>query len=283
VFINRHSLWFWICGIHEFKKNLRTHCKKSKELSWKNKFLVCFVPIWVISRIMLRQIDTSTFKLWNERFKEPHVGLPKIIYPKEFKKKKTTSEFRFPDNAIALEIRKLGNPIVSTSFMMKMIEYTTDRIGTKMAEPTVDMVMTAVGDNQYHNHRPIGVEPVLVRTGRGYWYYLSLVLLGFFFFKIFKMYFKKILISQRHRHKEKKTIASLEPLKNQLLLVENQHTVWLWRCNKRSLTLKTLDVRVKAKKNTLRLCVFKGYKKIWKLKSVKINSWKIINRNHQSH
>ena len=78
----------------------------------------------------VKQIDTPTYKILKR-------GLPGAFtfvlpgnnnLPKAFKNKKTVG-IRIPDNAIVREIvRKLGNPIVSTSIYDEddLLEYTTD-------------------------------------------------------------------------------------------------------------------------------------------------------------
>jgi tRNA threonylcarbamoyl adenosine modification protein (Sua5/YciO/YrdC/YwlC family) len=92
--------------------------------------------------------------------------------PKEFKKK-TTVGIRVPDNAIALEIvRKLGNPIVSTSIYDEddVIEYTTDpELIFEKWQNLVDLVIDGgYGDNQPSTIIDLsGDEPVLVRAGKG--------------------------------------------------------------------------------------------------------------------
>ena len=92
--------------------------------------------------------------------------------PKEFKKK-TTVGIRVPDNAIALEIvRKLGNPIVSTSIYDEddVIEYTTDpELIFEKWQNLVDLVIDGgYGDNQPSTIIDLsGPEPVIVREGKG--------------------------------------------------------------------------------------------------------------------
>ncbi len=122
----------------------------------------------------VRQIDTSTFKLLKRALPGAYTFiLPgNNNLPKEFKKK-TTVGIRVPDNAIALEIvRKLGNPIVSTSIYDEddVIEYTTDpELIFEKWQNLVDLVIDGgYGDNQPSTIIDLsGSEPVVVREGKG--------------------------------------------------------------------------------------------------------------------
>ncbi|MBC7846220.1 MAG: threonylcarbamoyl-AMP synthase [Flavobacterium sp.] len=122
----------------------------------------------------VKQIDTSTFKLLKRALPGPYTFiLPgNTNLPKEFKKK-TTVGIRIPDNSIALEIvRKLGNPIVSTSIRDEddVIEYTTDpELIFEKWQNLVDVVV----DGGYGNNMAStiidlsGDEPIVVREGKG--------------------------------------------------------------------------------------------------------------------
>ena len=122
----------------------------------------------------VRQIDTSTFKLLKRALPGAYTFiLPgNNNLPKEFKKK-TTVGIRVPDNAIALEIvRKLGNPIVSTSIHDDddVIEYTTDpELIFEKWQNLVDLVIDGgYGDNQASTVIDLsGHEPVVIREGKG--------------------------------------------------------------------------------------------------------------------
>ncbi len=122
----------------------------------------------------VRQIDTSTFKLLKRALPGAYTFiLPgNNNLPKEFKKK-TTVGIRVPDNAIALEIvRKLGNPIVSTSIYDEddVIEYTTDpELIFEKWQNLVDVVIDGgYGDNQPSTIIDLsGPEPVILREGKG--------------------------------------------------------------------------------------------------------------------
>jgi tRNA threonylcarbamoyl adenosine modification protein (Sua5/YciO/YrdC/YwlC family) len=122
----------------------------------------------------VKQIDTATFKLLKKSLPGPYTFiLPgNNNLPKEFKKK-TTVGIRIPDNSIALEIvRKLGNPIVSTSIRDEddVIEYTTDpELIFEKWQNLVDMVVDGgYGDNIGSTIIDLsGYEPVVVREGKG--------------------------------------------------------------------------------------------------------------------
>jgi tRNA threonylcarbamoyl adenosine modification protein (Sua5/YciO/YrdC/YwlC family) len=122
----------------------------------------------------VKQIDTATFKLLKRALPGPYTFiLPgNTNLPKEFKKK-TTVGIRIPDNSIALEIvRKLGNPIVSTSIRDEddVIEYTTDpELIFEKWQNLVDVVVDGgYGDNMASTIIDLsGYEPVVVREGKG--------------------------------------------------------------------------------------------------------------------
>lgn len=122
----------------------------------------------------VKQIDTSTFKILKRSLPGPYTFiLPgNNNLPKEFKKKNTVG-IRVPDNNIVLEIvRKLGNPIVSTSIYDEddVIEYTTDpELIFEKWQNKVDMVI----DGGYGDNHPStvidlsGHEPEIIREGKG--------------------------------------------------------------------------------------------------------------------
>lgn len=122
----------------------------------------------------IKQIDTSTFKILKRALPGPYTFiLPgNNNLPKEFKKK-TTVGIRVPDNEIALEIvRKLGNPIVSTSIHDEdeVIEYTTDpELIFEKWQKLVDVVIDGgYGDNEASTIIDLSEgEPVVVREGKG--------------------------------------------------------------------------------------------------------------------
>jgi tRNA threonylcarbamoyl adenosine modification protein (Sua5/YciO/YrdC/YwlC family) len=122
----------------------------------------------------VKQIDTQTFKLLKKALPGPYTFiLPgNNNLPKEFKKK-TTVGIRVPDNNIVREIvRRLGNPIVSTSIYDEdqVLEYSTDpELIFEKWQNLVDMVI----DGGYGDNIPSTIidlsehEPVVVREGKG--------------------------------------------------------------------------------------------------------------------
>lgn len=122
----------------------------------------------------VRQIDTPTFKILKRALPGAYTFiLPgNNNLPKEFKKK-TTVGIRVPDNNIALEIvRKLGNPIVSTSIYDEdeVLEYTTDpELIFEKWQNLVDIVIDGgYGDNQPSTVIDLsGGESVVIREGKG--------------------------------------------------------------------------------------------------------------------
>lgn len=122
----------------------------------------------------VKQIDTSTFKILKRSLPGPYTFiLPgNNNLPKEFKKKSTVG-IRVPDNEIVLEIvRKLGNPIVSTSIKDDddVIEYTTDpELIFEKWQNIVDAVIDGgYGDNVASTVIDLsGYEPEIIREGKG--------------------------------------------------------------------------------------------------------------------
>lgn len=122
----------------------------------------------------VRQIDTATFKILKRGLPGPYTfilpgnnNLPKI-----FKKKKTVG-IRVPDNAIALSlVRKLGNPIISTSIYDEdeLIEYTTD---PELIHEKWNNLVSVVIDGGYGDNVASTIidlsegEPKVIRKGKG--------------------------------------------------------------------------------------------------------------------
>ncbi|MCC9043424.1 threonylcarbamoyl-AMP synthase [Myroides sp. M-43] len=122
----------------------------------------------------VKQIDTSTFKILKKALPGPYTFiLPgNNDLPKDFKKKKTVG-IRVPDNNIAREIvRKLGNPIVSTSIYDEdeILEYTTDpELIFEKWQNIVDLVIDGgYGNNEASTVIDLsGEEPEVIRVGKG--------------------------------------------------------------------------------------------------------------------
>ncbi|MDT8414556.1 MAG: L-threonylcarbamoyladenylate synthase [Flavobacteriaceae bacterium] len=120
------------------------------------------------------QIDTKTFKILKKSLPGPYTFiLPgNNNLPKVFRKKKTVG-IRIPDNAIAIElVRKLGNPIASTSIHDEdeVIEYTTDpELIFEKWKDFVDVVIDGgYGDNVASTVVDLsGAEPEVIREGKG--------------------------------------------------------------------------------------------------------------------
>ena len=122
----------------------------------------------------VKQIDTSVFKILKRALPGPYTFiLPgSKSLPNPFKKKKTVG-IRVPANNIALEIvKKLGNPIISTSIHDEdeVIEYTTD---PELILEKWDSLVDVVIDGGYGDNEPSTVidlsegEPVVIRKGKG--------------------------------------------------------------------------------------------------------------------
>ena len=122
----------------------------------------------------VKQIDTPTFKILKKSLPGAYTFiLPgNNNLPKEFKNKKTVG-IRVPDNNIAREIvKRLGNPIVSTSIYDEdeVLEYTTDpELIFEKWQNKVDIVVDGgYGDNQASTVIDLsGHEPEVIREGKG--------------------------------------------------------------------------------------------------------------------
>ncbi len=120
------------------------------------------------------QMDTAHFKILKKALPGPYTfilkgnnNLPKIF------KKKTTVGIRIPNHEVPLHIvKKLGNPIVSTSIhdMDEVIEYTTDpELIFEKWQNLVDVVIDGgYGDNVASTIIDLtGIEPLIIRKGKG--------------------------------------------------------------------------------------------------------------------
>lgn len=122
----------------------------------------------------VKQIDTPTYKILKKALPGPYTFvLPgNTNLPKAFKNKKTVG-IRIPDNNIIRElVKKLGNPIVSTSIYDEddLIEYTTDpELIYEKWENKVDIVI----DGGYGDNIPSTIidlssdEIIILREGKG--------------------------------------------------------------------------------------------------------------------
>lgn len=120
------------------------------------------------------QLDATTFKLIRRYFPGPYTFIlpSNKALPHPFKKRKTVG-IRVPDHPIALElVKRLGNPIVSTSIHDEedIIEYTTDpELIYEKWQKDADVVI----DNGFGGNIASTVidltqnPPVVVREGKG--------------------------------------------------------------------------------------------------------------------
>jgi len=120
------------------------------------------------------QLDSVTFKRLKRYFPGPYTFIlpSNKALPHPFKKRKTVG-IRIPDHPIALElVKRLGNPIVSTSIHDDddIIEYTTDpelifEKWQKLADIVID---NGFGGNKASTVVNLTKEPAeLVRDGKG--------------------------------------------------------------------------------------------------------------------
>ncbi|MDB2631920.1 L-threonylcarbamoyladenylate synthase [Flavobacteriaceae bacterium] len=120
------------------------------------------------------QLDSVTFKRLKRYFPGPYTFIlpSNKALPHPFKKRKTVG-IRIPDHPIALElVKRLGNPIVSTSIHDDddIIEYTTDpelifEKWRKLADIVID---DGFGGNRASTVVDLTKEPAeLVREGKG--------------------------------------------------------------------------------------------------------------------
>jgi len=122
----------------------------------------------------VKQIDTATYKILKKALPGPYtfVLAGNNNLPKAFKNKKTVG-IRIPENSIVRElVKKLGNPIVSTSIYDEddLIEYTTDpELIFEKWQNKVDIVI----DGGFGGNIPSTIidlsndEIVVLREGKG--------------------------------------------------------------------------------------------------------------------
>ncbi len=122
----------------------------------------------------VKQIDTATYKILKKHLPGPYTFvLPSNNnLPKAFKNKKTVG-IRIPDNNIIRElVKKLGNPIVSTSIYDEddLLEYTTD---PELIYEKWGNIVDVVIDGGYGDNNPSTVvdlsdnEITILREGKG--------------------------------------------------------------------------------------------------------------------
>ena len=122
----------------------------------------------------VKQIDTSVFKILKRALPGPYTFiLPgSKNLPNPFKKRKTVG-IRVPNNSIALDIvKRLGNPIISTSIHDddSVLEYTTDpELIHEKWDNLVDLVIDGgYGDNEASTVIDLSDgDPVVIREGKG--------------------------------------------------------------------------------------------------------------------
>ncbi len=120
------------------------------------------------------QLDSSTFKFLKRYFPGPYTFIlpSNKALPHPFKKRKTVG-IRVPDHPIALElVKRLGNPIVSTSIHDEddVIEYTTDpELIFEKWQTLADIVIdNGFGGNRASTVVDLTQDPaVVVREGKG--------------------------------------------------------------------------------------------------------------------
>jgi len=122
----------------------------------------------------VKQIDTATYKILKKHLPGPYTFvLPSNNnVPKAFKNKKTVG-IRIPDNSIIRAlVKKLGNPIVSTSIYDEddLLEYTTD---PELIYEKWGNIVDVVIDGGYGDNTPSTVvdlsddEIIIIRKGKG--------------------------------------------------------------------------------------------------------------------
>ncbi|MFD0988548.1 L-threonylcarbamoyladenylate synthase [Mariniflexile jejuense] len=160
------------CDINNIKALERVAQIKGIKLEKANFSFICHDLSHLSDYV--KQIDTATFKILKRALPGAYTFiLPgSSTLPHPFKKKKTVG-IRIPDNTIALEIvKKLGNPIISTSIHDEdeVIEYTTDpELILEKWDNLVDLVIDGgYGDNEASTVIDLsGDEPEILREGKG--------------------------------------------------------------------------------------------------------------------
>ena len=160
------------CDITNLKAMEKVAKIKGVKLNKANFSFICYD----LSNLSdyVKQIDTPTYKILKRALPGPYTFvLPgNSNLPKAFKKKKTVG-IRVPDSTIIRElVKKLGNPIVSTSIYDEddLLEYTTDpELIFEKWKHKVDIVI----DGGYGNNIPSTIvdlsqnEIIVLREGKG--------------------------------------------------------------------------------------------------------------------
>tara|TARA_R110001583_G_scaffold109799_2_gene258631 strand:- start:11906 stop:12526 length:621 start_codon:yes stop_codon:yes gene_type:complete len=160
------------CDITNMKAMEKVAKLKEVKLDKANFSFICY-DLSSLSDYV-KQIDTRTYKILKKYLPGPFTFIlpSNNNLPKAFKNKKTVG-IRIPDNNIIRElVKKLGNPIVSTSIYDEddLIEYTTDpELIFEKWENLVDVVI----DGGYGDNIPSTVidlsegEINIMRKGKG--------------------------------------------------------------------------------------------------------------------
>ncbi|MEX1382693.1 L-threonylcarbamoyladenylate synthase [Lutibacter sp.] len=160
------------CDITNMKAMEKVAKIKGLKLAKANFSFICYD----LSNLSdyVKQIDTQTYKILKKYLPGPYTFvLPsKANLPKAFKNRKTVG-IRIPDNNIIRElVKKLGNPIVSTSIYDEddLLEYTTDP--ELIFEKWGDLVDIVIDGGYGDNHASTvidlsndGIE--IIREGKG--------------------------------------------------------------------------------------------------------------------
>ncbi len=160
------------CDITNIKAMEKVAQIKGIKLNKANFSFICYS----LSNLSdyVRQIDTPTYKTLKKALPGPYTFIlqSKNKLPKAFKNRKTIG-IRIPDNNIIRElVKKLGNPIVSTSIYDEddLLEYTTDpELIFEKWQHLVDVVI----DGGYGNNIPSTVIDLsegdfkVIREGKG--------------------------------------------------------------------------------------------------------------------
>ena len=160
------------CDITNLKAMEKVAKIKGVKLNKANFSFICYD----LSNLSdyVKQLDTPTYKILKRALPGPYTFvLPgSSNLPKAFKKKKTVG-IRVPDSTIIRElVKRLGNPIVSTSIYDEddLIEYTKDlELIFEKWRKIVDIVI----DGGYGNNIPSTIvdlsqnEIIILREGKG--------------------------------------------------------------------------------------------------------------------